>query len=347
MEKTNLKKSFFLMLFLVVLALVSWEIRLRKIGVKPTYDIGDALWSDKRAKVYGPMDTRTVFIGSSRIHFDIDIPTWEQLTGTKAIQLGRDGSSPLAVLYDLAEDPKFAGRLVIDVTEGLFFSTSPFYAQEPDKSIKYFKEITPAQRASFLINKPLEANLVFLDKENFSMNAYIAEIKHTNRPGIFEMPIWPWQFGGASFDNQESMHPQFVKDTNLQVKVRNIWAMFAKMGENDIPIHGKSLDSLLATIKSSVDKIRARGGQVFFSRTPSSGPYLMGEEMGFPRDKYWQRILDITNSKGMHFKDYAATKDMQCPEWSHLTPELAIVFTKELVKVMQQEKLLNSNPSIQ
>ena len=77
MDTNSLKKALLLMLVIVTIALVSWELRLRKIGVQPTFDAGEVLWSDKRAMVYEPKDKVTVFIGSSRIHFDIDIPTWQ------------------------------------------------------------------------------------------------------------------------------------------------------------------------------------------------------------------------------------------------------------------------------
>lgn len=338
MDSNFLKKALLLMLLIVTIALVGWEIRLRKIGVQPTFDAGKVLWSDKRAMVYAPKDKATVFIGSSRIHFDLDIPTWESITGNKVVQLGIDGSSPMPVLTNLADDPDFKGNLIVDITEGLFFSTSPFNMEEPNNGINYYKDRTYAQKASFQINKLLESRLAFLDKENFSMNAYLAELRLKNRPKVFEMPIWPWQFSGASFDNQAIMYPIFVSDTNLQVTVRNIWAMFAKMEEKDIPMHGKQLDSFVNVVKVSVDKIKARGGNVFFTRTPSSGPYWIGEQMGFPRDKYYERILASTGCQGMHFQDYAVTKNMQCPEWSHLDQAQAIIYTKELIRVLREEK---------
>ena len=79
-------------------------------GHEVTYDDNEALWADKRAMVYNPSDKATVFIGSSRIKYDLDIPTWRALTGKDAIQLANVGSSPRAVLTDLANDPNFKGR---------------------------------------------------------------------------------------------------------------------------------------------------------------------------------------------------------------------------------------------
>ena len=46
----------------------------------------------------------------------------------KIIQLAIEGNSPLPVLEDLAADENFKGNLVVDVTEGLFFSSSSLVA---------------------------------------------------------------------------------------------------------------------------------------------------------------------------------------------------------------------------
>ena len=60
---------------------------------------------------------------------------------------------------------------------------------------------------------------------------------------------------------------------------------FFRKNSKGPPASGAKLDSLLNLVKTSVDKIKARGGEVFV-RTPSSNPHADGESMGFPRDKY-------------------------------------------------------------
>ena len=87
-------------------------------------------------------------------------------------------------------------------------------------------------------------------------------------------------------------------------------------------------DAIFASVKADIDKIKARGGHVVFVRTPSSGPYYGGEDMAFPRDKFWERLLKETNSPGIHFKDYPATANFVCPELSHLKLQDAALFTK-------------------
>ena len=188
MKNSSLAKAGILAFCLVLIAVISWEYNVREKGFETSFNDDPALWTHQRDRVYEPADKSTVFIGSSRIKFDLDIPTWEATTGDHAIQLACVGSTPIPVLENLANDKNFKGRLVVDVTEGLFFSTSPGSARRPVENLKYFKERTPAQQASFYINQLLESNFVFLDKERLSLNACLDGIHVKNRPGVYHFP---------------------------------------------------------------------------------------------------------------------------------------------------------------
>lgn len=337
MNNSSLLKAGILTLILVSASLVSWELYLRNKGVDISYDDDESLWADKRANVYGPTDTKTVFIGSSRNKYDVDIPTWKKLTGDNVIQLSCVGSTPLPVLDDLANDKKFSGKLIIDVTEILFFSTAPPNLERPTKRIEWFKKRTPAQQFSFQVNHLLESQFVFLDKDFYSLNALINRYKIKSRPGVFVFPDFPMEFGRVSFERQSRMTTKFVADTNLQNQVKGVWDFLRKISKEP-PASGPKLDSILNTVKNDVDKIQARGGKVLFIRTPSSGPFLMGEKMGYPREKYWDRVLSVTGCPGVHFADYPAIANFICPEFSHLKPADAIIYTTNLVDILQKEK---------
>ncbi len=187
MTAPHLAKAGILTLILVTTSLVSWELYVRHKGFDTSYDDGGPIWADKRAMVYEPADKATVFIGSSRIKFGLDINTWQNITGDHAIQLSCVGSTPLPQLKDLADDSNFKGKLIIDVTEILFFSLAPPNAATPQANIKYYKDRTPAQRASFILDHAVESKLVFLDKDRLSLNAELANLHIPNRPGVFEI----------------------------------------------------------------------------------------------------------------------------------------------------------------
>jgi hypothetical protein len=105
------------------------------------------------------------------------------------------------------------------------------------------------------------------------------------------------------------------------------------------------MDAIFNSVKRDVDKIKARGGQVLFVRTPSSGAYIAAEGKGYPRAAYWERLLALTGCKGIHFTDYPATAYFVCPEWSHLTPADAVLYTKAFIQEMQEKEWPSKNIS--
>ncbi|MGZ3750730.1 MAG: hypothetical protein ACXVB0_20165 [Mucilaginibacter sp.] len=333
--QTNLSvRSAILALIIVLTFLVSWELFLRHKGAVADYDDSPELWAHNRAMVYEPVNKATVFIGSSRIKYDLDITTWQKLTGTHAIQLAMVGSSPRHFLTDLANDPGFNGKLVVDVTEVLFFSKRG--NESPDAGIAYYKKRTPAQRLSFRLDRPLESRLVFLNEDHYSLNALLERLHLKDREGVYPFLDFPSGFTPTLFNRQNRMTAHFVADTDQQNHVKAIWGLLGK--DPTPPMSGKPLDSVMQSVKADVDKIKARGGEVIFTRTPSSGGFFMAEQKGYPRKAYWDRLLSVTGCKGIYFTDYPATAQLVCPEWSHLTPHDAILYTQSLVSILEKEK---------
>ena len=327
-------KSAILAIVIVLIFFVSLEIYLRHAGGFVGYDDGPELWSHSRDMVYEPSDKATVFTGSSRIKYDLDIPTWEKLTGNHAIQLAMVASSPRLFLTDLANDPNFKGKLIVDVTEVLFFSHRG--TTYPMQFTSYYQKRTPAQRASFVLDKPFEAHLVFLNEGHYAINALLGRLHISDRPGVYPFLDFPSGFDRVMYNRQDIMTPEFVADTNQHNQVKAIWGLL----KNDPtpPMSGKDLDSVMLSVKNDVNKIRARGGDVIFTRTPSTGFFWMAEQHLFPRKAYWDRLLTETGCKGIYFTDYPALARLDCPELSHLSRESAVIYTTNLVNILEKEK---------
>jgi hypothetical protein len=337
MQSKHFSKAGLLTILLSFFFLAGWEMYLRNLGWKVDYDESSQLWADKRTKaVKLSAQDATVFIGSSRIKFDLDCNTWRKITGDEPVQLAMVGSTPLPVLDDLAADEDFKGKLVVDVTEGVFFNKSPQGPQSPNTNIAYYKNETPSEKASFQLSYLLESKFVFLDKDSYSINAMLDKLRIKSRPGVFVFPFFPKDFRFITSDRQQMMTQRFLTDTTLQNIVTGNWKFFASINKEP-PASGARLDSFITTIKKDCDKIKARGGQVLFVRTPSSGPFWMGEQKNFPRTQYWDKLLQETNCPGIHFTDYPAIDHFVCPEWSHLSPKDAIVFTESFVPILEEK----------
>lgn len=336
METTNLKKAGILALLLTLIAIVGWELYLRNLNYPVSYNDDSSLWALKRKQVYKPINEATVFIGSSRMKFDLDIPTWENITGEKAIQLAFVGTSPRPVLTDLADDRNFKGKVIIDVTEGIMFDRNVQRSNESaTKAIADYKNWTPTQKVSTSINMLLESKLIFLDNK-FNLKALLNDLKVPPRKNVWMFPHFPRGFEMCTYDRQNFMTEEFVRDTAQHNKQIAAWIHFGDTIKFKA-IDGDSLQQIFKKIKTDIDKIIARGGKVLFVRTPSTGGYWSTEKVVFAREKYWDALLAYTKTPGIHFKDYPETADLHCPEWSHLTPKDAIAYTRSFIKMVEEK----------
>jgi hypothetical protein len=152
-----------------------------------------------------------------------------------------------------------------------------------------------------------------------------------DRPGVYAFPAFPRDFNCSDFSRQSKMTPRFVADTNLQRQVQNVWSFVMELGRKAPPPKQDPVPPILAEVKNAVDKIRARGGDVVFIRTPASGRMLGVEQHVFPRERCWEPLLAATHSQGIFYADYPATSHFVCPEWSHLTPQDAVKYTQALI----------------
>ena len=337
MNTTNYSKAAWLTLVLVLAFVAGWELYWRHEHYVLAYNDDESLWSSKRKLVYQSSPKRPVLIGSSRIKFDLDLATWERITGEKPIQLSVVGTSPRPILTDLGNDPNFKGTLLIDVTEPLFFTpTGSFPEKEADKRVRAYPNWSLSQQISFQINRVLETNLLFLDDLNLALGPLLNRLPIPTRPGVWGGPKFPYEFAVNGFDRQTKMAPAFVADTSLQNKVKGVWQDIGAHSPKQA-IAGPPLLEILNSVQLSVDQIRARGGKVLFIRTPSDGPMREIEKQAFPRALYWDRLLSHTQTPGIFFDDYLALTRFHCPEWSHLTPSDAIQFTQDLIPIVEQK----------
>jgi hypothetical protein len=80
-----------------------------------------------------------------------------------------------------------------------------------------------------------------------------------------------------------------------------------------------------------VAQIRERGGQVLFLRLPVTGPLAEREEQIAPRAFTWDRLVRETGVPAIHFEEHPELRAFECPEWSHLSAEDSVEFTRRLV----------------
>jgi hypothetical protein len=337
MNPKHFAKAAVTALVLIILFIAGLEYYWRSNGYQLSYNDDKILWADVRRQVYEPSDRATVFSGSSRIKWDIDIETWERLTGEKAIQLGLVGTSPRKVVFDLANDEKFVGKLIIDVTG--VFRLDPSADLFADEALEYYHNETPAQRASAKLDFALESRLILLEEGKFGLNNLIKERSNKNRPGVRDpsLPILK-EYTLSTNRRQSKFSPLFENSPQLQKGQIERWAKRNAANQGRVRFASESsLDSLMMPYKIAFDKIRSRGGTVVWVQLPITGNFLAQDKRVYPREKFWDRLLQVTNTPGIHYADYPETAGLPCIEESHLSSDNSIKYTISLVKTLSTE----------
>lgn len=334
-------KAAIVALLLITVFTGGLELYWRSKGFQVSYNDDKMFWANERRKVYEPADRLTVFVGSSRIKWDIDIETWEDLTGEKAVQLALVGTSPRKVLFDLANDEKFTGKVIMDVMEPLLFPLDTMRSERfAREALDYYYDETPAQRASASLGLALESKLVLLEEGKFGLNQILLEYsQENNRPGVIAPPIpFRKEYILTTSRRQNKFAPVFLNNPELVKKHVEHWLkrMMGNRSRMKVP-EDESLDSLCLAYKAAFDKIKARGGTVVLIRPPSNGPHLESENKLFPRKEYWDKLVQLTNTPGIHFADYPATAGMMPTEHSHLNSDEAVKYTVSLVNTLRSE----------
>jgi hypothetical protein len=174
-------------------------------------------------------------------------------------------------LHDLANDENFKGKLIIDVMELQFFAIDRVRREKSAReAIDYYHNETPAQKIGALINHSLESKLVFLEEGLFGLTRLLDDLQISNRPGVSGAPEMIKEFRTLSFDRQGFLTPTFLSDTLLQKKQIENRRKVGSLSKRPT-IKNDTLAALFKELKTSIDKIRSRGGQVVVIRPPSSG----------------------------------------------------------------------------
>lgn len=314
-----------------------YEFFWRAKGLEPgDYNNTQALWAEARRAV---TPESTVLIGSSRIFFDTDLDAWEKLTGKRPVQLALEGTSPRLFLGDLADDDSFHGLVVVGVTAPLFFGSEGGRRAEV---LKYARTESSAQKSDQFLMKRLEGVFAFIDEQSRPKR----QIEIWQLPLRAGMPArWdPRKIPSMGPDRNAQMWSRIMTDEGYREEVKFIWTDMIRRNTPPPGPDGRpagmpdaAVDAVIAEVKANIDRIRARGGDVAFARYPYSGPFAVAEDNGFPRARFWDRLVTETDSAGVAWQDHEALQGYDLPEWSHLAPADKARYTNALVPLLEAE----------
>jgi len=324
-----------LALGLFVLLYGGWEAFWRSEQYVPAYGNHDGQWAEVRRRLDRSEPNATAFIGSSRTLFDIDLDVWEEETGVHAAQLALEGSNPLPILTDIAEDEDFRGLLVVGVTPPLVLR--PGIGARAD-ALKRYHDETPAQWMGQKLSYPLERTFASYNFDTRLFTVLDRQSWWPEREGVpFEAPEVR-KLENMRRDRQADMWNRVEDDPAFNKIVTGTWQAIVESFPPPPPedVARAAFEELLANVSRDVEAIRARGGEVVFIRPPSSDWFREFERNATPRNRVWEPIIGSVDAVGVHFEDYPELTDVKTPEWSHISSRDKSRWTRALVGILRE-----------
>lgn len=336
MENKSAPLVFALALALAVGLLIPYELYWRYAkDWPPGYDLeSDDVWADQRSGVDDLSEKDVVILGSSRAHFDLNIHVWDSITGRRPLQLAYPGTSPYIPFEDIVNNSDFKGLLVVGVAPGLFYTIRDSWAAGQGKRfVDHYHNRTYAQAFSQQIYDFIDPHFGYLQND-LTLERLVDRLPFSNRDSVNDPTIWPPMVAMDEYRNIR-MIPVMETDSAAQQAMKDIW--FNPDPKNRFT---DSINNIMHHYVSLAKKLKSRGGNVAFIRAPISGYYLETEPRLFPREEYWDRLIDECDCYGYHYADHPVTSTMDPPEWSHLTRRDSDLFTKILIDLLKQDQLL-------
>jgi hypothetical protein len=322
---------------IVIAAASAWELYCRSIGYGPTLNDNADLWTSARKRV---KPDSIVIIGDSRGLFDVDLDELQKGLGKRPVQLSIGGSCAYPVLADLANDNNFHGTIICSLVPRLFVAppgTPPMDRSE--KAVRRSHTQTLAQRASQYLAIPLEEHVAFLKQEELTLDDLLQRLPIPNRSYARVSPRLPPYFRTLDCERRARMIEKCAQPGKLQSTIQQIWlplfspppppAYIPK--EEFAKQMGQAIEQRFHDVAAAVQKLRNRGCKIVFVRLPNSGELKALEDRETPRAAFWDRIIKDTAAPGIYYEDFPDLASFKCPEWSHLSAEDSVEFSKRLI----------------
>ncbi len=297
-------KSWVMTAVIFLTVVVCAETGFRFVGYPP--EVSDKfVWANLRKSVSVEDGKAIALLGDSRMAYNISTETLhKQYPGYHIAQLAIVGKSPLAVLEDLANDPKFKGIVICAVSCDRLRS---IHQKDQQEYVDYYHK---GENRTEGINRKIVAFIqtysVILRSEKKIMNIGRTLLRSQPLGGESRVHNFPDRSGGVD------LHSYKKKDLLQMVDNRK------KREKKSTSITPDDWLQEAMITEPLVQKIQSRGGRVIFIRMPTSKEYLEIEYRQYPKAKYWDQFEAVTSAETVHFEDIAALKNFDLPDRSHI-----------------------------
>lgn len=292
----------------------------RARGFVPAVRDDDAQWSHWRGRASVAAGPRPLaLVGSSRVQTGVAAEVLaRRFPGRLVVPLAINGSSPLPVLRDLAEDPSFRGDVLCELLPHTYFTDLREPAQVALDWLHKHRHKTWIADAESAVRHGLQARVALLLPElSFEQLAQALARRAAPVPAYSQ----PGPLRAMLADYTRADVPA-LQQKNASA-FRSVGAALAEPQRR----------ALYAELRRQVALVRARGGRVLFVRMPASRATLAAERERFARF-YEEEFEAAVDAPLVSAEREPGLQGFDCPDDSHLDRRDREAFTEGLAAAL-------------
>jgi hypothetical protein len=323
-----------------------FELDLRYQGWSPSVNDSGELWSYYRKRAAELGNNAIILVGKSRIQVGADLDEIRSITKLEPVQLAIDGTTPVPVMENLANDPRITGTIILELTENDI--QRDYSNNKATEWIAYYEHVY-VKGSKIEPYRVIDRNIGTL-LEKF----LVTRIEGAKPYTVISSLI----FNKKEFINYLVLHPDRSRDADYgKVKMPDFYAarvvrQFGKnlFGQQVIPyevfleVYSRAVAELkpldnsvflqgIKELLEYVHKIESRGGRVIIVRFPTDKLIREIDHKRYPRQLYWDQLAK-QHDQTKHSEDYLALSTYDLPDGSHLDFRDKKRFTHELIKII-------------
>ena len=320
-------KAWALALILTLLVVGGWEWLMRDAGLGPEYADNRSLWTSARHSLNQHGDDAIALLGASRLQYAIDVETMSAAFGRPVIQLAVEGTSALALLENLAVDPRFRGTVIFSVAPAFTLNSAlpRIVAGKQREWVQHYLDQSRSRRMEQALRLYLQGKLAFRSPDA-KLTRVVAAITETG-----DLPDRDQK---TTFANRV-LHKDYSK---VSVEVDEL-GMVQFYLENTVPYSQPEFEVVLNYLDTLVRMLRAKGVDVIILQLPSSAEVYMLESVFFPRERFWAVMEQRLDATFIHADDYPQMADFMSEDGSHIDSQHIVEFTKVLAGILRDNSL--------
>ncbi len=295
----------------------------RSRGYEPGVIDSKLLWAQQRDRVYSSGSrSPLVLLGASRFQFGIDMRTLKDaLPRSRPVMLAINGHYPLAALRDLAEDKKFNGIVLCDIDARGFNAT---YRDMQQAYVDYYHQRwTPSWSVHRRALTWWQSTAVIANPDFGLLPTVLRWWQGAAGPWKTHVHFYADRSGDADF-----------RKVDTAQSTKGFADEFKRLLTEDPPPPPDQWLVGLADVSKWVEQIQARGGEVIFYDTPTSGKLREYANSGYPKSLYWDRFAATIHAPALSYTEVPALESAPLADGSHLDFRDKPDYTRALVNAL-------------